>query len=168
MSLIFGLPATLALFLTLWTIRRRTERLYAEIDGRMAAEEALRQSQKLEAVGHLTGGIAHDFNNLLTIIIGNLEAALRQPDDAGKLKRRIDSAMHGAHRAAALTKRLLAFSRQQPLMPKPVDVNRLINSLSDFLHRSLGEHRAGSGGRRRRPGRSKSIRRKWDRWSILR
>jgi two-component system NtrC family sensor kinase len=138
--LVFGLPATLALFLTLWAILQRTKRLYAEIDGRTAAEEALRQSQKLEAIGHLTGGIAHDFNNLLTIIIGNLEAALRQPDDSAKLKRRIDNAMHGANRAATLTKRLLAFSRQQPLMPKPIDVNRLLNGMSDFLHRSLGEH----------------------------
>ncbi|MFO1108854.1 MAG: response regulator [Bradyrhizobium sp.] len=138
--LIFGVPATLALFLTLWIILRRTKRLYAAIDGRVAAEQALRQSQKLEAIGQLTGGIAHDFNNLLTIIIGNLEAAQRQTEDTARLKRRIDNAMHGAHRAATLTKRLLAFSRQQPLTPKPIDVNRLINGLSDFLHRSLGEH----------------------------
>jgi two-component system, NtrC family, sensor kinase len=138
--LIFGVPATLGLFFTLWTILNRTKRLQAEIEGRAAAEEALRQSQKLEAVGHLTGGIAHDFNNLLTIIIGNLEGAQRQLDGAvPRLKERIDNAMHGAQRAATLTKRLLAFSRQQPLTPSPLDVNRLMAGLSDFLQRSLGE-----------------------------
>ena len=138
--LIFGLPATLGLLLALYTILRRTQRLYAEIDRRDAAESALRQSQKLEAIGHLTGGVAHDFNNLLTIIIGNLEGAQRSLLDAdAKVKRRLENAMHGAKRAATLTKRLLAFSRQQPLTPKPIDVNRLIAGLSDFLQRSLGE-----------------------------
>src|SRR6185437_4348303 len=120
--LIFGIPVTLILFLTLFAVLRRTRRLYREIDRRSIAEDSLRQSQKLEAIGHLIGGVAHDFNNLLTIIIGNLETAQRQlaaPVDAGlpKLTRRIDNAMHGAQRAATLTKRLLAFSRQQPLSP---------------------------------------------------
>jgi signal transduction histidine kinase len=122
----------------------RTQRLYTEINRRAAAEEALRQSQKLDAIGHLTGGVAHDFNNLLTIIIGNLEAAQRQleswTDGAQiKLSRRLENAMHGAQRAATLTKRLLAFSRQQPLNPALLDVNRLLNGLSDFLRRALGE-----------------------------
>jgi nitrogen-specific signal transduction histidine kinase/CheY-like chemotaxis protein len=122
----------------------RTQRLYAEINRRAAAEDALRQSQKLDAIGHLTGGVAHDFNNLLTIIIGNLEAAQRQLDrwtDGAqvKLSRRLESAMHGAERAATLTKRLLAFSRQQPLNPALLDVNRVLNGLSDFLRRALGE-----------------------------
>jgi signal transduction histidine kinase len=144
MHLIFGVPATLFLFLTLLAVLRRTRRLYAETDQRLAAEETLRQSQKLDAIGHLTGGVAHDFNNLLTIIIGNLETAQRQLDtwtDAvhGKLAQRIASAMHGAERAAALTKRLLAFARQQPLNPVAIDVNRLLNGLSDFLRRALGE-----------------------------
>ena len=107
-------------------------------------KNSLRQSQKLEAIGHLTGGVAHDFNNLLTIIIGNLENAQRQLEswvEGGqvKLQRRVENAMQGAERAAALTKRLLAFSRQQPLSPKPTDVNRLVNGLADFLRRSLGE-----------------------------
>jgi two-component system, NtrC family, sensor kinase len=142
--LIFGVPATLVLLLTLFAVLRRTERLYAEIGKRMAAEETLRQSQRLEAVGQLTGGVAHDFNNLLTIIIGNLEFAQRQLDSWSdgaqvKLARRVDNAMHGARRAATLTKRLLAFSRQQPLNPTALDVNRLLNGLSEFLRRSLGE-----------------------------
>jgi signal transduction histidine kinase len=144
MHLIFGVPATLFLFLTLLAVLRRTRHLYAETDQRLAVEETLRQSQKLDAIGHLTGGVAHDFNNLLTIIIGNLETAQRQLEswtDAVHLKlaQRIGNAMHGAERAAALTKRLLAFARQQPLNPAAIDVNRLLNGLSDFLRRALGE-----------------------------
>jgi two-component system NtrC family sensor kinase len=142
--LIFGVPATLIMFLTLFTVLRRTTNLYQEIDRRAAAEDALRQSQKLEAIGHLTGGVAHDFNNLLTIIIGNLETAQRQleswTDGAQvKLARRLENAMHGAQRAASLTRRLLAFSRQQPLNPTAIDVNRLLNGVSDFLRRGIGE-----------------------------
>jgi signal transduction histidine kinase len=132
------------MFLTLFTVLRRTMHLYQEIDRRAVAEEALRQSQKLEAIGHLTGGVAHDFNNLLMIIIGNIETAQRQleswTDGAQvKLSRRLDNAMHGAQRAASLTKRLLAFSRQQPLNPTAIDVNRLLNGVSDFLRRGIGE-----------------------------
>jgi signal transduction histidine kinase len=149
--LIFGIPATLFLFLTLWLVLRRTKALYAEVDRRAKAEESLRQSQRLEAIGHLTGGVAHDFNNLLTIIIGNLEALQRQMAGAeAQLVRRLDRAMHGATRAATLTKRLLAFSRQQPLSPVPIDVNNLLNGLAEFLRRALGEHVSlevvGSGG----------------------
>ena len=143
-SLLFGGPAALIVFLTLAAVLRRTQSLHAEIDRRVAAEDTMRQSQKLEAIGHLTGGVAHDFNNLLTIIIGNLETALRQVDTlAGgaqvKLVRRLENAMHGAQRAATLTKRLLAFARQQPLNPSVIDADRLINGLSDFLRRALGE-----------------------------
>jgi two-component system NtrC family sensor kinase len=142
--LVYGIPVTLILFFTLFAVLRRTERLYAEIDRRALAEEALRQSQKLDAIGHLTGGVAHDFNNLLTIIIGNLEAAQRQLETWTdgtqiKLARRLESAMRGAERASTLTKRLLAFSRQQPLNPAVLDVNRALNGLSDFLRRALGE-----------------------------
>ena len=142
--LIFGIPATLVMFLTLFLVLRRTQHLYAEIDLRTSAEDSLRQSQKLDAIGQLTGGVAHDFNNLLTIIIGNLETAQRQLESwvdgaQVKLARRLENAMHGAQRAATLTKRLLAFSRQQPLEPKPLDVNRVLNGLSDFLLRALGE-----------------------------
>jgi two-component system, NtrC family, sensor kinase len=144
MHLIFGLPATILLFVTVVAVLRRTQRLYAEIDQRMAAEETLRQAQRLDAIGHLTGGVAHDFNNLLTIILGNLENAKRQLDqwtDAAhfQVSRRIENAMRGAARATALTKRLLAFARQTPLKPTAIDVNRLLTGLSEFLQRALGE-----------------------------
>jgi len=103
-------------------------------------EEALRQSQKMEAVGQLTGGIAHDFNNLLQVIIGNLEALQRGlPDGSARLQRAAGNAMAGAQRAASLTQRLLAFSRRQPLNPRSVDPNALVGSMSDLLHRTLGE-----------------------------
>jgi PAS domain S-box-containing protein len=103
-------------------------------------EQALRQSQKMEAVGQLTGGIAHDFNNLLQVILGNLESLQRHlPQDSGRLQRAAHQAMNGARRAAALTQRLLAFSRRQPLDPKPIDVNALVQGASDLMHRTLGE-----------------------------
>lgn len=103
-------------------------------------EEALRQSQKMEAVGQLTGGVAHDFNNLLQIIMGNLDTLQRNlPTESGRLQRAARNAMTGAQRAATLTQRLLAFSRRQPLDPKPLDVNALVNGLSDMIHRTLGE-----------------------------
>jgi PAS domain S-box-containing protein len=104
------------------------------------AHEALRQSQKMETVGQLTGGIAHDFNNLLQIVNGNLDL-LRQklPDGEKHLKRYAERAFTGAERAATLTQRLLAFSRRQPLAPKPIDINRLIPGMSELLHRTLGE-----------------------------
>jgi signal transduction histidine kinase len=137
--LYFGLPATLVLMaLVLMTIRR-TRELYAEAARRELAEQALRQSQKMEAVGQLTGGVAHDFNNLLTIIIGNLGIAKRGIVEA-RSERALDNALIGAQRAAQLTQRLLAFSRQQPLDPKTVDANKLIMSMADLLTRSLGEN----------------------------
>jgi PAS domain S-box-containing protein len=103
-------------------------------------EDALRQSQKMEAVGQLTGGVAHDFNNLLQIIIGNLDTLQRNlPAESGRLRRAVRNATTGAHRAATLTQRLLAFSRRQPLDPKPLDVNLLVNGLSEMVHRTLGE-----------------------------
>jgi PAS domain S-box-containing protein len=106
-----------------------------------AAEEALRQSQKMEAVGQLTGGIAHDFNNLLTGIVGSLDL-MQIRLGQGRLEslpRYIEAAMTSATRAAALTHRLLAFARRQPLVPKAVDANALVVSLEDLLRRTIGE-----------------------------
>ncbi len=103
-------------------------------------EDALRQSQKMEAIGQLTGGVAHDFNNLLQVIIGNIETLQRNlPTESARLQRVARNAMTGAQRAASLTQRLLAFSRRQPLDPKPIDANVLVNGMSEMIHRTLGE-----------------------------
>src|ERR1043166_137468 len=136
--LIFGIPATLFLVGLILLAMRRTRALYAEAERREALEASLRQSQKMEAVGQLTGGVAHDFNNLLTIILGNLQMALRQHAE-GKTQRLLSNAYQAANRAAELTKRLLAFSRNQPLDPRPLDANRLVAGMSDLLDRTLGE-----------------------------
>jgi two-component system, NtrC family, sensor kinase len=136
--LFFGLPATALLVALAWLTLMRTKDLHREAARRAAAEETLRQSQKMEAIGQLTGGIAHDFNNLLTVIIGNLDIALRKCADAA-LERPLRNALMGGQRAAQLTQKLLAFSRRQPLSPRPVDANRLIAGMSDLLRRSLGE-----------------------------
>ncbi|WP_210530394.1 PAS domain S-box protein [Rubellimicrobium arenae] len=105
------------------------------------AQEQLRQSQKMEAVGQLTGGIAHDFNNLLTAVTGYLDIARRSlaAGDEARAHRAIGSAMKGADSAAALTHRLLAFARRQPLAPRSVDVGALLDGMSDLLLRALGE-----------------------------
>ncbi len=114
-------------------------RVAQEVAQRTRVEDALRQSQKMEAVGQLTGGIAHDFNNMLATVIGPLDLlAARLGDDDPRAKRYIDMAIDGARRAAQLTQRLLAFSRQQPLQPVPVDANRLVAEMSDLLIHSLG------------------------------
>ncbi len=140
--------ASLALFLlSILVLRRAREerRIFAEyqaeVQRREEAEARLRQSQKMEAVGQLTGGVAHDFNNLLTVVTGSLDL-LRQRMDGGNARdlRLVTNALEGAQRAAALTHRLLAFSRQQPLEPKPVDANKLMASMSELLRRTLGEH----------------------------
>ncbi len=136
--LIYGLPATIFMLAMLWLAMRRTDELYAEASRRQNAEASLRQAQKMEAIGQLTGGVAHDFNNLLTIIIGNLQLALRQKPE-GKLARQLGDAISGAERAAQLTKRLLAFSRNQPLSPQRVDADALIAGMLDLMRRSLGE-----------------------------
>ncbi len=114
--------------------------LVAEMTRREAAEGQLRQIQKMEAIGQLTGGIAHDFNNMLAVIIGGLDLTrrrlLRGETDVVRF---VDAAMDGARRAAILTSRLLAFSRQQPLAPEPADANKLVAGMSELLHRSIGE-----------------------------
>lgn len=121
------------------------QRVSEEMRERMQAEEALRQAQKMEAVGQLTGGVAHDFNNLLTVIIGGLDSIKRETDkdsstiDIPRLRRMQALAYQGAERAATLTSRLLAFARRQPLAPRPIDLNKLVGGLRDLLQRTLGE-----------------------------
>ena len=116
-----------------------TEEKAAEAD-LAKTQEALRQAQKMEAIGQLTGGIAHDFNNLLAGISGSLELLERRLAE-GRLagvERYIVSAQSSARRAAALTQRLLAFSRRQTLDPKPTNVNRLISGMEDLIRRTVG------------------------------
>ncbi|MDQ3074225.1 MAG: PAS domain S-box protein [Pseudomonadota bacterium] len=126
-------------------LRELNETLAVRIDEAMAErdkiEEQLRQSQKMEAVGQLTGGIAHDFNNLLTIVSGNIDMARRSlgVDADPRVARAIANAIKGADRAAALTQRLLAFSRRQPLQPRAIDINRVLAGMSELLDRALGE-----------------------------
>ena len=120
--------------------RRAASQLEAEMGERAKVEEQLRQSQKMEAVGRLTGGIAHDFNNLLTVVIGSLDLLSRRMKEADPRQRTlVANAVDGATRAAALTARLLAFSRQHPLDPKPLDASALIGGMSSLLQRTLGE-----------------------------
>lgn len=117
------------------------QRVSAEVAERTRTEEQLRQSQKMEAIGQLTGGIAHDFNNMLAVILGGLNLAQRRLDRGDTdVKRYIDGAVDGAKRAASLTQRLLAFSRQQPLEPISLDANKLVNAMTELLARSLGDH----------------------------
>ena len=126
-------------------LQRTLETLEQQVEERTAQlrsnEEALRQSQKMEAVGQLTGGIAHDFNNMLTGIIGSLEL-LRRRVSRGKLDdldSLIDLGVTSANRAAGLTHRLLAFSRRQSLDSKPVEINQLVTSMGELLQRSINE-----------------------------
>lgn len=125
-----------------WLIVAEGDELYAsgrDVTAGKELEEQLRQSQKMEAVGQLTGGIAHDFNNMLTVVMGSLDMLSRRMDGAdARMRTYIDNAREGARRAAALTQRLLAFSRQQPLAPEPVDANRLITGMAGLLRGSLG------------------------------
>ncbi|WP_419793531.1 PAS domain-containing protein [Pseudomonas palleroniana] len=118
------------------------QRLQNEMFERERAEDALRHAQKMEAVGQLTGGIAHDFNNMLTGIIGSLDLMQRyiaagRSDEIGRFT---DAAVSSAHRAAALTHRLLAFSRRQSLDRRPIDPNQLVASLEDLFRRTKGAH----------------------------
>ncbi len=119
--------------------RDATQRREAELSLE-ETRKALFQSQKMEAVGQLTGGVAHDFNNLLTVIIGGLDTIGRSKlTDTARITRALNMARHAAERAAGLTSRLLAFSRQQPLEPTPTDLNAIVRDMTDLLHRSLGE-----------------------------
>ncbi len=116
--------------------------LQREVGERRAAQSQVRQLQKMEAVGQLTGGIAHDFNNMLAIVIGSLNLGKRRlkSGDLAAVEKSVDNAVEGAQRAAALTSRLLAFSRQQPLEPKTLDANKLVGGMSELLQRTIGEH----------------------------
>jgi len=116
-------------------------RLQTEMKEREKAEEALRQSQKMEAVGQLSGGLAHDFNNLLTIIKGSLHLLHKRLAQGNTdVQRYLDSANEGIDRAAALTRRLLAFSRRQPLSPTAVSISDLAAGMSEMVRHSVGEH----------------------------
>ncbi|WP_434221385.1 CHASE3 domain-containing protein [Mesorhizobium opportunistum] len=121
-------------------LMRKNIELGNEIQTREKAESQIRQMQKMEAVGQLTGGIAHDFNNMLAVIISAMNLAQRKlKRGEHDLEKLIEAATDAASRAAKLTSRLLAFSRQQPLAPQVVDTNRLVTGMSDLLRRALGE-----------------------------
>jgi C4-dicarboxylate-specific signal transduction histidine kinase len=121
-------------------LREANERLLAEAAERASAEAQLRQVQKMEAVGQLTGGIAHDFNNMLAVIVGGLDLAKRKLRGPKRdVESHLDNAMEGATRAAALTRRLLAFSRAEPLVPEAVTPAALVEGMLDLVDRSLGE-----------------------------
>lgn len=109
-----------------------------DITARKRAEAALRQSQKLEAVGQLTGGVAHDFNNLLSVVIGSLEILKKRLGPESPLNRLVESAMEAGTRGATLTQRMLSFARRQKLDPKPVDVGDLVRGMLNLLQRSIG------------------------------
>ncbi|MFL6863186.1 MAG: ATP-binding protein [Allosphingosinicella sp.] len=116
------------------------ERLKAEAAEREAAEQRLRQVQKMEAVGQLTGGIAHDFNNMLAVVVGGLDLARRRlTGPRREVEFHLDNAMEGATRAAALTRRLLAFARAEPLLPTSIAPATLIEGMLDLVDRSIGE-----------------------------
>jgi len=121
-------------------LKDANEALRSEAEERMAAEAQLRQVQKMEAVGQLTGGIAHDFNNMLAVVVGGVDLARRRLNGPRReVLNHLNNAMEGATRAAALTRRLLAFARSEPLLPERVDPAELVSGMSDLLDRTLGE-----------------------------
>ena len=120
-------------------VEERTRALRAEEEERRKAEEQLRHSQKMEAIGQLTGGIAHDFNNLLQAMLGNLDLLKIRLGQEERLHRHVDMAITAGERAATLTQRLLAFARRQPLSPQPLDLNALVTAMGGLVRRSVGE-----------------------------
>ena len=133
MFLVMGLDAR--------ALMRANVELKRQMAEREKAEAALRQSQKMEAVGRLTGGVAHDFNNMLSIVMGSLDLLIGrlEPDRDPRILRLANNAMEGARRAANLTQRLLAFSRRQPLNPASADIASVLAETADLLRRTLGE-----------------------------
>jgi len=134
--LIFGLPATLLLFAVLWFALQRTKRLHDEAERREVAEGALRQAQRLEAIGQLTGGVAHDFNNLLMIVSGTVQRLRRFATDEAQTQL-LDTISNAMQRGESLTRQLLAFSRRQMLQPSVIDLAERLPEIKDMLSRSL-------------------------------
>jgi len=134
--LLFGLPATLLLFFTLGVALRRTRRLHDEAERRELAEDALRQAQRLEAIGQLTGGVAHDFNNLLMIVSGTVQR-LRRHIVGDKETHLLDTITTATERGGSLTRQLLAFSRRQTLQPSVIDLAERLPEIKEMLSRSL-------------------------------
>jgi len=110
-----------------------------DVTQRKQEQEQLHQAQKMEAIGQLTGGVAHDFNNMLTTIVGNLELLRDRVGDDEDAKKFTESALRAGFRGADLTRRLLVFSRKQPLDPKPTDVNKCVVGATELMRRTLGE-----------------------------
>ncbi|WP_434657003.1 PAS domain-containing protein [Pseudomonas sp. R3-56] len=119
--------------------RELEQRVADEVQARLAAEEQLRQSQKLEAIGGLTGGVAHDFNNLLQVIGGNLHLLARHEPDNPNVQRRVGASIEAVERGAKLSSQLLAFARRQPLSPAVYNPRRIYDGLGELLQRALGE-----------------------------
>jgi two-component system NtrC family sensor kinase len=134
--LIFGLPLTMFLFLGLGLALRRTRRLYDEAERREAAEDALRQAQRLEAIGQLTGGVAHDFNNLLMVVSGSVQR-LRKDLTGQKHVRLLDMISTATQRGETLTRQLLSYSRRQTLAPQVIDLTQRLPTIRELLTRSL-------------------------------
>jgi PAS domain S-box-containing protein len=119
--------------------RNLEQRVADEVEARLAAEEQLRQSQKLEAIGGLTGGVAHDFNNLLQVIAGNLHLLARHEPDNANVQRRVSASIAAVERGAKLSSQLLAFARRQPLSPAICTPQQIFDGLGELLQRALGE-----------------------------
>src|SRR5579872_2079181 len=134
--LIFGLPVTALLFAVLWVALRRTRRLYDEAERREVAEGALRQAQRLEAIGQLTGGVAHDFNNLLMVVNGSVRRLRAELTDKKHI-RLLDMVATASQRGESLTRQLLTYSRRQTLTPEVIDLSQRLPAVKELLARSL-------------------------------
>ena len=135
--LAFGLPAILFLTVVSWLVLKRTTALIREYDRRQQAESALKQSQRLEALGQLTGGVAHDFNNLLMVVRGNAERLLRLNGLAPKQTRAVQSIIEASGHGEKLTRQLLTFSRKQPINAQVVNLRERVPQLDEMLTTAL-------------------------------